>query len=73
MRLAGLDRASDLMCKVVEDAGDENKVYLSAMVFPSHKRLIEQLASINRANQADVVRAIIDEWCEQKLLEVGGA
>lgn len=67
MRLADTTQAASLMRKVLADTGDTNKVYLSAMVAPSHKELIQELARINRSKQADVLRAIIDEWCEQKL------
>jgi glutamate mutase epsilon subunit len=67
MKLAGLDRANDLMRAVLSDTGEENKVYLSAMVLRSQKDLIEELARLNRANQADVLRAIIDEWRQHRL------
>lgn len=72
MRLGNVGRAASLMRDVLADTSDANKVYLSAMVSPSQKSLIEQLASINRSKQADVIRAIIDEWCEIKLSEAGG-
>jgi hypothetical protein len=72
MRLADVDKAAGLIKAVLADGSDENKVYLSAMVSPNQKRLVEGLASINRAKQADVLRAIIDEWCEVKLKETGG-
>lgn len=73
MRLAGLDRATDLMREVLTESGEKNKVYLSAMIMPAQKTLIEELATLNRAKQADVLRAIIDEWCEKKLSEVNGS
>lgn len=69
MKLAGTSDVASLMREVLADSGDSNKVYLSAMVAPSQKRLIEELARTNRAKQADVLRAIIDEWCERKLEE----
>jgi hypothetical protein len=69
MKLAGVQNAASLMREVLADSGDANKVYLSAMVAPAQKRLIEELARANRAKQADVLRAIIDEWCESKLEE----
>lgn len=72
MRLADVDKAAGLLREVLADDTDENKVYLSAMVSPSQKRMVEGLASLNRAKQADVLRAIIDEWCELKLQEAGG-
>lgn len=72
MRLGNVERAADLMRDVLADIGDANKVYLTAMVSPSQKNLIEQLALINRSKQADVLRAIIDEWCEAKLRAAGG-
>ncbi len=72
MRLADSQKAAGLMREVITDEGDANKVYLSAMVSPPQKQLIEQLAKLNRANQADVLRAIIDEWCEAKLAESSG-
>ena len=72
MRLGNVERAADLMRDVLADVGEANKVYLTAMVSPSQKNLIEQLALINRSKQADVLRAIIDEWCEAKLSAAGG-
>lgn len=72
MKLARLERAAHLMREVLSDPGEDNKVYLSAMVLPAHKALIEELATLNRAKQADVIRAIIDEWCELKIEGVNG-
>lgn len=72
MRLGNVGRAAGLMRDVLTDTGETNKVYLTAMVSPTQKNLIEQLALINRSKQADVLRAIIDEWCEIKLGGTGG-
>lgn len=74
MRLAQIEKAARLMRKVLSDRGEENKTYLSAMVAPSHKELIIELAALNRVKQADVLRAMIDEWCTLKLeeIETGG-
>lgn len=66
-RQAQSAHAANLMRGVVLDTSDATKVYLSAMVSPAQKTLIEALAKINRTRQADVLRAIIDEWCELKL------
>ncbi|MCB8942581.1 MAG: hypothetical protein H6658_02275 [Ardenticatenaceae bacterium] len=67
MRLSDVERASQLIQEVLQDEGEDNLVYLSAMVPPAHKDLISGLAKINKAKQAAVLRAIIDEWCEFKL------
>ena len=72
MRLGNVEKAASLMSDVLADTQNVNKVYLSAMVSPTQKKLIESLAVINRSKQADVLRAIIDEWCELKLSESGG-
>lgn len=72
MRLAQVGKAAGLMRDVLADRGEANKVYLTAMVSPSQKTLIEELAIINRSKQADVLRAIIDEWCEIKLGKTSG-
>lgn len=66
MRLERVEDTSTLLSAVLADTGEENLVYLSAMVPPVHKRLIEELARLNRAKQAAVLRTIIDEWCEYK-------
>lgn len=66
MRLERVEEASVLLDAVLDDTGEENLVYLSAMVPPVHKRLIEELARLNRTKQAAVLRTIIDEWCEYK-------
>lgn len=66
MRFADVSRVSAEMADVLADTGEENLVYLSAMVPPSHKELIKSLARVNRTSQAVVLRTIIDEWCEGK-------
>lgn len=66
MKLNELSRASQLIQDVLGDTGEDNLVYLSAMVPPAHKNLIVGLAKANRTKQAAVLRAIIDEWCELK-------
>jgi len=70
MRLSYVERASQLIDNVLSDRSDDAKVYLSAMVPPVHKELIEELAALNRTKQAVVVRTIIDEWCEYKQREM---
>lgn len=65
MRLARVDSALPQIEDVLTDAGNENLVYLSAMVPPAHKDLIVELARLNRTKQAAVLRVIIDEWCER--------
>lgn len=46
---------------------DENLITTSAMLRPSQLEMIRQLARANRLSQGDIVRVIIDEWCESKL------
>ncbi len=67
MRLANVERASKLIDEVLSDTGEDNFVYLSAMVPPKHKELIVGLARLNRTKQANVLRAIINEWCEHQI------
>lgn len=73
MRLSNVEAASNLIEDVLADTGEDNLVYLSVMVPPAHKRLVESLAKLNRTKQAAVVRAIFDEWCEAKSGKVGEA
>lgn len=70
MRLAQVNRASQYLRDVLDDDGTANLVYLSAMVPPAHKKLLEGLAQLNRGTQAAVLRAILDEWCEAKLAAI---
>lgn len=73
MRLSNVGEASQLIEDVLSDEGTDNLVYMSVMVPPAHKKLVENLARLNRTKQAAVVRAILDEWCELKRQEVGEA
>jgi len=66
MRLSNVDRASDLIEDVLTDSGDDAMVYLSVMVPPAHKKLVEALAKLNRTKQAAVVRVILENWCEDR-------
>lgn len=69
MKLVDISQATGLMYDVLSDSGMDNKVYLSATVWPVHKQLVEELARQNRTKQADVMRAIIDEWCRYRLAD----
>ena len=62
----------DLIKEVYEapEAG-ENKVLVSYFLRPSQKRIIDDLAVQTGKPKAEVVRAIIDEWCELQLEKVG--
>lgn len=69
MRVSHVESALQLVDDVLSDVGEENLVYLSAMVPPAHKDLIVGLAKLNRTKQAAILRSIIDEWCEMKRSE----
>lgn len=45
----------------------ENKVLTSLFLRQSQKRIIDGLAAQTGKGKAEVLRAIIDEWCEAQL------
>jgi len=47
--------------------GGENMVLTSSFVRPSQKRIIDGLATQTGKGKAEVLRAIIDEWCAIQL------
>lgn len=52
----------------------ENMRLVSYFIRPSQKRIIDALAAQTGRPKAEVVRAIIDEWCEAQLnrvMEIG--
>lgn len=45
----------------------ENKLLVSLFLRPSQKRIIDGLAVQTGRGKAEVLRTIIDEWCEAQL------
>lgn len=45
----------------------ENKLLVSLFLRPSQKRIIDGLAAQTGKGKAEVLRAIIDEWCAAQL------
>lgn len=52
----------------------ENKILVSLFLRPSQKRIIDGLSIQTGKGKAEVLRAIIDEWCASQLerVEEGG-
>jgi hypothetical protein len=48
----------------------ENKVLVSFFLRPTQKRLIDGIAAQTGRGKAEVVREIIDEWCQLQLESV---
>ena len=51
--------------------GDGDLKLTSLHVRAGQKIMLEELARLSGESQASVLRAILDEWCEQKLAEGG--
>ena len=68
MNIVRSEQHLDLLKKSLE-AGDldENLKTTSAMMRPLQLDMIRTLARANRLSQGDIMRIIIDEWCESKL------
>ena len=61
-------RSLEEVLSVVEDGNDVAVMtVISYTIREDQKRLIEELSKRNGESQATVLRAIIDEWVEQKL------
>lgn len=45
----------------------ENKMLISLFIRPSQKRIIDGLSAQTGKGKAEVLRAIIDEWCAAQL------
>lgn len=63
-----LDLVKELYQKSV---GKEKKVLTSFFLQPNQKAIINGLSEMTGKAQADVLRDIIDEWCEQQLRDSG--
>lgn len=72
MKLADVSGVAGLMRKSLDEDPRIRKEVLAAGLYPSQKRMIEELASQYRASQADILRAILDEWSESRLREMAG-
>lgn len=69
MSLVRSARSLNLVKSAYEGNGE--LVITSLQVRKGQKELLEGLAALNSMSQASVLRTIIDEWCEMKLVPVG--
>lgn len=67
MSLVRSARSLELVKNAYEGNGD--LVITSLQVRRGQKELLEGLADLSNSSQAAVLRIIIDEWCESKILQ----
>lgn len=69
MNIVRNDALMELVRVAYEEVTDANLKTTSAMLRPNQLNMIRALARANRLSQGDILRIILDEWCNYKLGE----
>lgn len=69
MNIVRNDALRELVRVAYEEVTDANLKTTSTMLRPNQLVMIQKLARANRLSQGDILRIILDEWCNYKLNE----